>query len=269
MAQWTGDVLDLSFEGIDDLDVRIVGGEVNVTTGTGPARIEVEVRRGPPADVRFEAGRLVVVHEPTRTLMGLVAGGIKAVVNVVVPEETPVAVRTVSGGAFVAGVRGVTTVTTVSGPTTITGLDGEITLRSVSGDIEAQGIDGSLHVTSVSGDVTITAGTMSSIRAKTVSGDVTLDLQSVPDVDGVSVSGDFALRLPVDAAFDIEVATVSGHLDTNFPDDDLQIGRRQMRGRVGLANIDSRRMAIRTTSGNVAFVRSTEATAGVESEAVR
>jgi hypothetical protein len=252
MAQWTGDQLDLTFEHVDELDVRIVGGEANVSAGIGPVRVEVEVLRGPPAEVRFESGRLTVTHEPERSIMGLVGGGVKVVVSVVVPEATATTVRTVSAEAFVAGLRGDTSVTTVSGGVTATGLDGDVTIRSVSGDIEAQGLDGSLRTDSVSGDVTVSAGVLRSARSKTVSGDVTLDLQSVPEINCVSISGDVAVRLPADADLDLEVATVSGHLDTNFPEDGLEIMRRRMRGRIGSGGPPA---TVRTTSGNVVVLR--------------
>jgi hypothetical protein len=256
MAQWTGDRLDLSFEHVDELDIRIIAGEANVTTGEGPARVEVEVFRGPPAEVRIEGGKLSVLHQPERSVLGIM-GGLKAIVSVVVPEETRASVRTVSADAFVAGLRAPTTVTTVSGAITATGLDGDITLRSVSGDVEAQGLAGTLRADSVSGDVTATAD-VSSARAKTVSGDVTLDLESTSEVDCVSVSGAVAVRLPTGAGIDVEVATISGRLDTNFPDGDLEITRRRMRGRIGGGGL---RTVVRTTSGDVAILRGTQTVA--------
>lgn len=257
-----GDRLELDFEDIDALDVRVVGGEVNVTARAGeiagPVRVEAEVRRGPELHVELlDDGTLLIEHQPVRSLGQLLTGGVsvEAAVTVVVPEATPVRIRSVSADVFVGGVAGGSSVTTVSGRLTATGLDGEIALKTVSGELEVQSIGGFVRANSVSGSVTISGGDPEEVTARSVSGDLTLDLDEVPDLDGTTVSGDVAVRLPSDAGVDLEVVTVSGHLESGFPDP-LDAGKRRLRGRIGDGG---RRIAIRTTSGDVTLLRRADA----------
>lgn len=265
MKTYRGDRLQLDLTDIDQLDVRVVAGEVNVTASSadhgGAVRVEVDVLRGPEARIDVVEGVLVIDHQPVRTLGGLLAGTLaaEATVAVVVPEGTAVRVRTVSGQVFVAGTAAGASVTTVSGRITATGLDGDTSLKTVSGDLEVQGVGGTVHVNTVSGDLTISGGDPDEITARAVSGDLTFDLDEVPDVDCTTVSGDVALRLPSDAGIDLEVVSVSGRLETTFPDDELDSARRRLRGRIGGGG---RRIAVRTTSGDVTLLRRSDAAAG-------
>ena len=266
MTTYRGDRLALELAEVTRLDIRIVAGEVNVTASTGapggPARLEVEVLRGPDVDVELtDDGTLVVDHQPVRSITDLIAGRLscKANIAVVVPEGTPTHVRTVSADAFVGGILGGTSITTVSGRITATALDGEVALKTVSGDLDVQRVGGYVRVNTVSGDLTISGGDPEEVNAKAVSGDLTFDLDEVPDVDCTTVSGDVAVRLPADAGIDLDAVTVSGRLETSFPDDDLDAGRRRLRGRIGGGG---RRLAARTTSGDVTVLRRTEAGAG-------
>ena len=265
MKTYRGDRLQLDLTDIDQLDIRVVGGEVDVTASSaeprGAVRVEVDVLRGPEARIDVVDGVLVIDHQPARTLGSLLSGSVaaEATVAVVVPEETPVRIRTVSGQVFAAGITAAASITTVSGRITATGLDGDTSLKTVSGDLEVQGVGGTVRVNSVSGDLTISGGDPQEVTARAVSGDLTCDLDEVPDVDCTTVSGDVALRLPADAGIDLEIVSVSGHLETTFPDDDLDAGRRRLRGRIGGGG---RRVAVRTTSGDVTVLRRSDAAAG-------
>jgi hypothetical protein len=256
MAHYEGDRLELELEDVDDLDVRIVAGEVTVTARSGETgvRLEVEVLRGPPVDVDVSGGRLLVEHQPVKTWSSLLSGTmrVEANVSVLVPEGTETKVRTVSGDVFVGGIRSSTSVSTVSGTITATGLDGEIGLRSVSGDLGVQGVGGTVRANAVTGDLTIRGGDPDELTARAVSGDITLDLDDVPDVDCTTVSGDVAVRLPSDAAFDVDVVTVSGRLESSYPDR-LDTGKRRLRGSIGGGG--GRRLTVRTTSGDLVLLR--------------
>lgn len=259
-GKYEGEQLDVELDGVSEIDVRIVAGEVSVTTGgSGGVRVEVDVVHGPPVEVELVDGVLLVEHRAPRTLGSLLAGGItaKAVVSLVVPEGTPALVRTVSADVFVAGTHAEASISTVSGRITATGLDGDVALRTVSGDIDVESVGGTVRVTSVSGDTTIGDADVEEVSARSVSGDVTLDLWSVPEVDCTSVSGDVALRLPGDAGVDLDAVTVSGRLETTFPDA-LDAGRRRLRGRIGGGGP---RLAVRTTSGDVVVLRRSPADA--------
>ena len=266
MTTYRGDRLDLQLDGVTRLDVRIVAGEVNVTATTGepggPVRVEVDVLRGDDVDVELAAdGTLVIDHQPVKSWSGLLSGNlsVKANVAVVVPAGTPTNVRTVSGDVFVGGIAARTSLTTVSGRITATGLDGDVALRSVSGEIEVQGVAGTVRVNTVSGDLTISGGDPEEVRVRAVSGDVTVDLDEAPDLDVTTVSGDVAVRLPSHAGLELDAVTVSGRLETSFPDGGLDSGKRRLRGRIGDGGA---RFSARTTSGDVIVLRRADATAG-------
>ena len=259
MTSYEGDRLDLELEDIHEVDVRIVGGEVSITAGAreGEARtsvrLEVEVHKGPDVEVTVEDGVLVVQHQPVRSLGNLLSGdlSVRANVSVIVPEGTEVRARAVNGDVFVGGIRSSSSVSTVSGRITATALDGEVGLRTVSGDIDVQGVGGTVRVNAVSGDVTISGGAPDEVTARSVSGELTLDFDGVPDVDCTTVSGDVAVRFPSDADVDLDAVTVSGRLESGFPDA-LDVGKRRLRGRIGDGG---RRLVVRTTSGDVTVLR--------------
>lgn len=249
------------FDGVEAVEVQVVGGDVTVTAAAGSARVEAEVVQGPPLDIEVVAGVLRIVHRPER-LRGLVIGP-RAIVSVVIDHTMPVTVRTVNADVFAAGTTTRTSLTTVSGRVTTTGLSGESSLRTVSGDIEADGVSGRVEASTVSGSITLSAKLGTSVSARSVSGDITLNMADAPTISASSVSGDVTIGLGSDATFDLDASTVSGRLDTTFPDDRLSSGRRRLRGSVG----DGRgEVIVRTTSGNVAVLRraSTAALASAE-----
>lgn len=256
MSTYEGDRLELELEDVHDVDVRVVGGEISITAGAADAsaRLEVEVLRGPPVQVAVHDGVLLVEHRPGHGLARWLNGdlSVRANVTLVVPEDTAVRARAVSGDVFVGGLRMSTSVSTVSGRITATGLDGDVGLRTVSGDVDAQGVGaGVVRVNAVSGDVTIGGGAPDEVTVRSVSGEVTLDFDGVPDVDCTTVSGDVAVRFPFDAGVDLDAVTVSGRLESGFPDA-LDASKRRLRGRIGDGG---RRLAARTTSGDVTVLR--------------
>lgn len=239
------------FEGVERLSVEMIGGDLAITTGPGPARVEAEVIQGPPLEIYVDAGVLRIVHRPTRP-RAMLAASPQARVAVIVPEDTGVTARTVSAGVFVSGVSGESSIITVSGRITASGLAGAPSLRTVSGDIEAEGVTGEVDAATVSGEIAMTAADVSAVRARTVSGDITLNLNRPSAVDATTVSGDATFGIAPDGTFEVDAASVSGRLDTTFPHDGLRAERRRLRGRVGEGGP---RLAVRTTSGNVAILR--------------
>ena len=70
---------------------------------------------------------------------------------------------------------------------------------------------------STSGEL-IFRGECEDMNLETVSGDVRICFDEAPDhVSAESVSGDLLLQLPEDRSFELELETVSGDLDTDFP----------------------------------------------------
>ncbi|HEX2850555.1 MAG TPA: DUF4097 family beta strand repeat-containing protein [Acidimicrobiales bacterium] len=253
MAQWTGDRIDLELGQVREVRIRIIGGDASITVAPGPVRVEGEVVEGEPLEVELTDGILVVEQPTPRPILGLV-GGARATctVAVTVPDVEAVSVATVSADVVLGGVAGRVETSTVSGTQTLTGLRGDLSIRTVSGQVEAQRLDGTLTANAVSGALTVAGGLLDRLTARTVSGDLTFDLDAVPDGSLTSVSGDIALRVPDGRGVELDVTTVSGRLDSAFPLVGEDRGRRHLRGRVGDG---SRRLAVRTTSGDFALLR--------------
>jgi hypothetical protein len=289
MARWEGNEVRVELPRVVEAHVRIVGGEVAVTAGTGEPRLDAHVLHGGPLTVEVEGGVLIIVHEPESGFgvglgsisiagielpLGRSAGGGRsnrheAVVTLTVPPDTPVTVRTVNGDAVVAGVRAGASITTVSARVTATDVAGDVALRSVSGDIEAESVDGPVSANTVSGEITVT-GRVPELTGHSVSGDMTFDLDSSPEVSLSTVSGDVLLRVPSDATLRLDVTTMSGELDCGFPLEGGQTTRRRMTGEIGdWPSTSARRVGIRTLSGNVAILRNDRASASLTELAER
>ncbi len=132
-------------------------------------------------------------------------------------------------------------------------------LASVSGDVEITGVRGQVRGESVSGNVTLSSVT-GSVTASSVSGNVDAQLvagtQGGGDMKFSSVSGNVNVAAPSATNADIEMSSVSGSLDTDFP---IEIQAksygpgRSARGRVGTGGNSLR---ITTVSGSVSLTRS-------------
>ena len=96
-------------------------------------------------------------------------------------------------------------------------------------------------------------------RTRRVLDHIDRHLDEAPDLDVRTVSGDVAVRLPSHAGLELDAVTVSGRLETSFPDGGLDSGKRRLRGRIGDGGS---RFSARTTSGDVIVLRRADATAG-------
>ncbi|MFF4589773.1 DUF4097 domain-containing protein [Streptomyces sp. NPDC001388] len=264
MSEWSvAEPGKLTFdEPVSDLQVRIVGGTVNVVgTDEGPARLEVSRIDGPPLAVSHRDGTLTVAYEdlPWKGfLKWLDRKGWRrnAVVSLAVPAGTRVEVGVVSAGAVVSGIDGRAEVRSVSGETALVGLAGPVRADTVSGSVEAQALTGDLRFNSVSGDLTVVeAG--SSVKADAVSGSMIVDLDPTSrptDISLASVSGEIAIRLPHPADAEVEANTASGSVSNAF--EDLRVsgqwGAKRITGRLGAGN---GRLKATTVSGSIALLR--------------
>jgi DUF4097 and DUF4098 domain-containing protein YvlB len=130
-------------------------------------------------------------------------------------------------------------------------------ISSMSGDVRVNGVSGEVHATSMSGDVRV-GDVDGTVDATAMSGDVDVDiarLEGSGDLSFTSMSGDVEVRLPADAGADVEIRTTSGSIETNFP---LEVHTKKYgsgqwaEGRIGDG---SRRMTVRSMSGDVSFMR--------------
>jgi hypothetical protein len=277
------DNLQIELDDVREVIVKIVGGDVSVTTAPGPARLEVRALRGGPVDVHHELGALRIFHPDwawsglRRMWEGLIGGaadvriggvrfgggirGPEASVTLTVPETTKLDVSAVSAPVVVAGLHAPANVRTVSGDLTLSDLGEVVDAKTVSGNLTARRVSGDLRVKTVSGHIGVADGACRWLDAKTVSGEVTFDLDLDPAgvYEIVTVSGDVGLRLPQDPSVQVEAASVSGRLDSDFDElrwDDHRSGRKRMRGRLGDGGA---RLLVRTVSGDLRMIRRVQA----------
>jgi hypothetical protein len=140
--------------------------------------------------------------------------------DVQVPRETAltvsaingeVAIRELSGDVSVDAVNGEIAISEVSGDISAEAVNGEIAIRQVSGDISVETVNGSIELEGVSG----------SVDGRAVNGriDVTLagDRLAEAGVDLATVNGSAALRIPRSFSAQLELETVTGRMDVDFP----------------------------------------------------
>lgn len=263
MGEWTvtePTVLEID-EAIRAVDVRVVGGHVDLVCGDGDgAHVEVTEIDGPPLRVTVTDGRLTIAHEDLqwRSLLGFRLSARErrhAVVSIAVPARSSAKVGVVSADAIVAGIAGDVSVRCVNGDVTLDGTSGDLTVQTVSGDVELRDVAGAISLTTVSGGVTVVDGRPPSVQAKSVSGDVTLDLRSTGavTVDVTTVSGDLTVRLPESAGLDVDVVSTSGEVASAFDgvERSKHPGVHRLSGRVGDG---SGRLRGRSVSGRVALL---------------
>ena len=130
-------------------------------------------------------------------------------------------------------------------------------LSSVSGDIAVSGVQGQVRAESVSGDVSV-KDVSGLVSASSVSGDVEAEIRHLGgagDMKFSSVSGDVRVKAPNDTDAVVEMSSLSGSLDTNFP---IQIEEKQTgpghsaHGRLGAG---SSTLRLSTVSGDVSLNR--------------
>jgi hypothetical protein len=143
----------------------------------------------------------------------------------------------------------------VSGNVEISEATGTIRAKSVSGDVNVREVAGTIYANSVSGDVTVGEAS-GAVSAKSTSGNVRVDLQRLEGahtnrLEFGSVSGNVEVKMPGSIGAEVEMSTLSGHLETDFP---ITIEKREFgpgrsaRGRIGDG---ARALKLSSVSGNV------------------
>lgn len=110
-------------------------------------------------------------------------------------------------------------ITTASGNIRAEGVSGNISLHTASGDVEVQGVSGEIRASSASGSVKV-RDAAGSVSANSASGNVDVELnrlEGTGDMHFSSASGDVHVRLPASLDAQVDMSTVSGSIDTDFP----------------------------------------------------
>ena len=182
--------------------------------------------------------------------------------EITAPPDSKVRTKSGSGDQTIEGMQSGVDIETGSGDVKLDNLAGEIRIHTGSGNVEARGAAGPFEARAGSGDITIeekakgdvrletgsgnihVRGVDGGLNASTGSGDVQVDGNPANTWHVRTGSGNAELRLPQQAAFDLDVSTSSGSVEVNHPVTTTVQGPR---GRS--AQIDSRQSA-RRWSGN-------------------
>ncbi len=189
--------------------------------------------------------------------------------EVIVPSETQLRAHTGSGNATVENIRGPLDLSsgsgnikasmigdssytqTGSGNIDIDHVKGNVRAKTGSGSIRATGVAGGFESTTGSGDVRLEQTSPGSVRASSGSGTLELlgvrgSLEASAGSGSIRVegeprgawrvhtgSGGVQLRIPGDAAFDLNAHTSSGTVSSNLPVlAETSTSRKELRGRV-------------------------------------
>lgn len=122
-----------------------------------------------------------------------------------------VAIRELSGDVSVEAVNGEIAISDVTGDVSAKAVNGEIAISRVSGDISAETVNGSVELEGVSGNVEGTA--VNGLIEVTLVG----DRLAGDGVDLKTVNGPVDLRMPRSFSAQLELDTVTGGMDVDFP----------------------------------------------------
>lgn len=244
---------------VKDLQVRLVGGRINVVGADGPARVEITAIGERPVTVTLDDhGVLRIAHGSMPKwpsfFWWLFHSRYKVDVSVMVPGRTPASLTVVSGSVIVSSLRAGVKVDATSARVTLLGLDGPVTAKVISGSIEALTLDGEVDLETVSGEIVVADSTSRRVHARAISGSITCDLDNPPidtDVRLETVSGQITARVREDSDLRVQLNAVSGRVVSAFPGLD-RVGRNVVIGQLGTG---TGRIAANATSGTITLLR--------------
>jgi len=203
------------------------------------------IEKDPPIE---QTGNRIRIGERDR---GLNWNGLSISYVVTVPATARVTARSGSGDLQVGDVAGPVDVSTGSGDIRIGRASEPVSARTGSGSIDVDGaaalvartgsgsvlasVKGNIEASSGSGDITVSQtapgrtdvstgsgdvnvkGVRGPVRVRASSGDVTVEGAPTAPWEVSASSGDVDMRLPQDAAFDLDLHTGSGGIDTALP----------------------------------------------------
>jgi len=157
--------------------------------------------------------------------------------DLTVPRGFGLTIEGVALDVDIQGTEGQIEVSTVHGPIRIQGGRGAVTLESVNGEVHVEGVEGDLEVTGVAGGITI-LDCSGDVFAESVGGSLTLEGITSTDVEIGTVGGtlrfegsiedggmynfgshggDIWLYLPAGINAEVEVVTLAGDIEIEFP----------------------------------------------------
>lgn len=241
---------ELDLSGVSHINIENVSGRIIVAPGepraTLTGRVTTNTDKKTFLDVQNNNGTLTVLADFRTIYPNFISGDM--VLTVYLPEDVGmnVSVSGTSSNADVSSIRfDSLSVHSTSGTVKVTGCSGSsLKVGSTSGESEVRDVSfGSMDVSSTSGTVTVDGAegnlsancTSGSIKVNNVTGavdvsntsggaSVTLRQAVLQPVRIKAISGSIRLALPPDAAFNLDVDTVSGSFSSAF---DITISGKQ------------------------------------------
>jgi Toastrack DUF4097 len=175
--------------------------------------------------------------------------------EITVPADTSLTTHSGSGDQTIEGLERGAQLESGSGDFRLDGIKGDIRLHTGSGDVQAQHLSGAFEGEAGSGDIRLQEQGGGNVRVRTGSGnvefrgvngalaveagsgDVTGDGTVAGNWELHTGSGDVRLRLPAEAAFDLDATTSSGDVIVDHPvtmtvEGNIERERKSVRGKV-------------------------------------
>src|SRR5579864_362311 len=191
--------------------------------------------------------------------------------EITAPADTKIQTKSGSGNQTIEGMQAGVDIETGSGDVRLTDLAGDLRIQTGSGNVQARGAAGPVQARAGSGDITIeerskgdvrletgsgnieARGVDGGLRASTGSGNVRVDGTPANSWSVRTGSGDAELRLPQEAAFDLDVSSSSGSVSVNHPvtttvQGHIEESRKSIRGKVRGGGPE---ISVHTGSGDV------------------
>jgi DUF4097 and DUF4098 domain-containing protein YvlB len=109
---------------------------------------------------------------------------------------------------------------TASGDIKVQDVTGELDAHSASGDVHIENVTGGVRARTASGDVAAKQ-IRGLVNAESASGDVSVEITKLEGNDHqmkvTTASGDVTVKLPANPDVEVEISTVSGSVQTDFP----------------------------------------------------
>jgi len=191
--------------------------------------------------------------------------------EITAPPDTKVRAKTGSGDQTVEGMRAGVDLETGSGDVRLTDLAGDLRVHTGSGNIEGRGVGGPLDARAGSGDLRLddvgkgdvhvetgsgnieVRGVDGGLRASTGSGNLRIDGTPASNWSVKTGSGNADLKVPDQAAFDVDLSTSSGSIVvspavTTTVQGRVEDSRKMIRGKVRGGGPE---IAVHTGSGDI------------------
>jgi len=190
--------------------------------------------------------------------------------EITVPEDTAIRAHTGSGDQVVEGLKGNIDLESGSGDMKLARLTGEMHFQTGSGDVRGRELSGPMRAKAGSGDIDLEETGAGDVEIRTGSGNITVNginggfhaEAGSGDIHGQGMpknlwsvrtgSGNVTLRVPSDAAFDVDISSSSGSVTLGHPVVTTVQGRVQesRKSVVGKVRGGGPTISVHTGSGN-------------------